>query len=981
MSKLYPPEIGGTLPAFYEQKIVYKNSENKNVETDGLAIKIPFVMNKTVASSEVTGFNLIIRSVANSKLLGYLRTESLDQWDFENNCVYFYIPKTAYETVGSSWYNKLFTGLHYKMQLAYINNDYLVGHYSAVGVAKYTTKPEVSILDLQEDAITMSEQVFIGTYSQKNRDITEKVYSYQFNIYDALGKLYYTSGEQLHNSFTDENGYSSIDKFVLHKDLIENEIYKIQYVVNTTNNTTFTSPMYKIAQKTTVNPEIQATLSASMNYNNGYIDIKLVGEKDANGQEYPATGRFVLKRGCSKDNYTEWNTIFKFELNGKYPSRWLWRDFTVEHGYNYKYALQQFNDFDMYSNKIYSDEVYAKFEDIFLYDGKRQLKMRFNPKITSFKDTLLETKTNTIGNKYPYTFRNGKVIYKEFPINGLISYFSDEEELFISKEEILLQNETTNLIDENVTSERLFKLKVLEFFNNGEPKLFRSPAEGNYIIKLTNVNMTPIDQTSRMLHSITGNAYEIADFNYENLYNMNFIQWEDVSDNKITRWMTVPLSGENSPGPNGEALNHGPIHHIKIENVLPGTLFTIIYDTKPETTAQIAVGATGTYEAYSETGIKSLRFDGKGPVDGVLTYQYEESSINVFDKIKSVDLVTYPAVQWFGPKENLLNDFNDIELKLLNLFYMRFYKRDTYNIYQYMGKYYWDKLCSNEIKEEEYDIYSIYKVIDATPTNDRHNISLYEKVNRYLDGSPKDLDGNLKDLEEDISYTVNLQYEDGQKVSINLAEIEFYNLNALEDIMSIEIPIGVWAEGGAYLKKYKYNVPACENFGLGKIAYPILLKKENWIKKDSVLIQQVPMPFEILEVHGDIFYYAVSFSKEGKPNREIIGDITEEKKLEFQYDKDLLSLEEDNIVFLWVYPKYIDEYISYYEKMYNATIIENDIDFENSLYWEKSVASQQPGYFSDLYYIHLDQARNYYLRAIEKYKLYLEEQLSEEGNV
>jgi predicted ribonuclease toxin of YeeF-YezG toxin-antitoxin module len=84
-------------------------------------------------------------------------------------------------------------------------------------------------------------------------------------------------------------------------------------------------------------------------------------------------------------------------------------------------------------------------------------------------------------------------MYKEFPINGLISYFSDEEELFISKEEILLQGETTNLIDENIASERLFKLKVLEFFNDGEPKLFRSPVEGNYIIKLMNVNMTPTD--------------------------------------------------------------------------------------------------------------------------------------------------------------------------------------------------------------------------------------------------------------------------------------------------------------------------------------------------------------------------------------------------------------------------------------------------------------------------------------------------------
>jgi hypothetical protein len=116
----------------------------------------------------------------------------------------------------------------------------------------------------------------------------------------------------LHNSFEDENGYSSRDTFKLNKDLIENERYKIKYTVNTTNNATFSSPWYYIIQKTTVNPEIKATLSASMNFNNGYIDIRLVGQYDENNVEYPATGRFVLKRGCSKDNYGEWNTILNF---------------------------------------------------------------------------------------------------------------------------------------------------------------------------------------------------------------------------------------------------------------------------------------------------------------------------------------------------------------------------------------------------------------------------------------------------------------------------------------------------------------------------------------------------------------------------------------------------------------------------------------------------------------------------------------------
>jgi hypothetical protein len=53
-----------------------------------------------------------------------------------------------------------------------------------------------------------------------------------------------------------------------------------------------------------------------------------------------------------------------------------------------------------------SNEVLVEFEHSFLYDGQKQLKIKYNPKVTSFKDTLLETKTNTLGGKFPFFFRN-----------------------------------------------------------------------------------------------------------------------------------------------------------------------------------------------------------------------------------------------------------------------------------------------------------------------------------------------------------------------------------------------------------------------------------------------------------------------------------------------------------------------------------------------------------------------------------------------
>jgi hypothetical protein len=70
---------------------------------------------------------------------------------------------------------------------------------------------------------------------------------------------------------------------------------------------------------------------------------------------------------------------------------------------------------------------------MYLGDKDRNLSICFNPKVSSFKENILEQKTDTIGGKYPVFFRNGNVRYKEFPISGLISYHMDLNNYFVSE--------------------------------------------------------------------------------------------------------------------------------------------------------------------------------------------------------------------------------------------------------------------------------------------------------------------------------------------------------------------------------------------------------------------------------------------------------------------------------------------------------------------------------------------------------------------
>ena len=175
---------------------------------------------------------------------------------------------------------------------------------------------------------------------------------------------------------------------------------------------------------------------------------------------------------------------------------------------------------------------------------------------------VLETKTNTIGSQYPFIFRNGNVDYKEFPVSGLISCQSDEENLFFKTKDF---DGTIDLINTNIYEEREFKLEVLDWLNDGKPKLFKSPVEGNYLVRLLNISLTPIDTVGRMLHSFTATASQIAEQTHEALIEQNIISLELIKV-KDLKWMSVELNKASSQN----LLEYAPAVSLTFEGMIPG---------------------------------------------------------------------------------------------------------------------------------------------------------------------------------------------------------------------------------------------------------------------------------------------------------------------------------------------------------------------------------------------------------------------------
>jgi hypothetical protein len=180
------------------------------------------------------------------------------------------------------------------------------GYFSTVGVTKYTTKPEVTIKNLNSNEINFYQNSYTGCYSQSgdDKDSSEKEYSYQFILYDSKNNVVADSGILLHNNSNDTSSYESYDTYSFPFSVADNKSYYLVYKVTTINNMEVSSSRYRVMQKQFITPTIKASLSAKMNFDNGYIDVKLVGDKDKNGKEYSTTGKFLLTRACEDDDYT-----------------------------------------------------------------------------------------------------------------------------------------------------------------------------------------------------------------------------------------------------------------------------------------------------------------------------------------------------------------------------------------------------------------------------------------------------------------------------------------------------------------------------------------------------------------------------------------------------------------------------------------------------------------------------------------------------
>lgn len=801
MAKLYPPIILGTIPSFYRQGTT-------------TTIVVPFSMNKTVSAEEVRNFKLRIKTVNTDSLVLEIESKIEETGFFINN------GQIVFQFTGALDTYKMIEGTFYKLQIAYINNEESeVGYFSTVGTAKFTKKPTVTIAEFSSSQINFNTSLLIGKY--KNADSTEKVSEYCFTLTDENGTIIETSNWQKHNSYQNESIDVSTDFYSIVSTLESGKVYKIQYFIRTINGLEVSSPKYSLQVIEEIDAQIKGYLNAKLNARTASVSVYLY-PTITEGEVNRISGTFILSRASSNTNFTSWTEVCSLFLTGDYPTEALFTDYTVESGLTYRYALQQVNDYGVRSNKNIRADILVGFEDAYLYDGERQLKLQFNPKVTSFKEVVSETKKSTIGAQYPFFFRNGIIKYREFPIAGLISYLMDEQETFLKKEEVGYDGwiDTTDYSDQNIALERIFKLKVLEWLNNGKPKLFRSAQEGNYIVRLMNVSLSPFDKTTRMIHSFSCQATEVAEADPKNFIDYNFLTVKEISATE-KQWQTILLKdyveknktnitfangvGHWISGQEQDIFNGNTGYHIKFTNVLPGTTFTLNGEV-------IQIGATGQYEAKIPEGIHGLILnDFYSNMSGELTYCITNQIANQFNAIQGYTLRNVVGHCIIGEKnkdEIFYGSIIDSLHEVPKMYMMSFHRKE-----QEILNDTFDNLnaISSDNRKKLFNVYTIYYL------KPEKVYCVYDIATNKLKKVPNIMDENGEKIDvktlitkveiKDKTISINGSKPKERIMSFDINETgerHFKNLNTL--IQNIQIGAGVYAVLSYQQREINYEI-------------------------------------------------------------------------------------------------------------------------------------------------------------------------------
>ena len=563
---LFPPIVDSYMPSFAvedkECQILFSISDYNSLNAIvGAEVSIRYQSNNTSALANGQDFIKDNEVLTWTEEIGKETKEFSAFISFDKNNGIITIPEGVLKE------RKFKANEIYKVQIRLLSNEGY-SEWSTVCLIKSIHKAFIRV-PLFEDSSDIGDMVInIGTLDvnaivepmdktiNTEEQFNEKLYYYEMYIYKN-GSVYEHSGRIY---TTDENERNL--KYTFKKQLEVNQAYELEILFCTTSNY-IQSAKYEFVHSL-IEEQMDIKIYLQENDEQGYIEAA-VSTKDL------IPGSYILLRASSLDDFATWKDIHLFqkgidehtktkilkeiqneslmssndteEIDGEF---YIYKDYTVQGGVLYKYKIQNYGKGGIRSLESGASEAaLCYFDYMFLGDKDFQLKIKFDGNLSSPKKNILESKTDTIGGKYPVIRRNGNTQYESFQISGIISAFGDENEFYDNswKEDLEWKTQyydkygISNMRD--FVGEKSYRDKVNEFLHDGQVKLFRSMQEGNFLVRLMDISFTPNQQLGRLIGSFQATAYQIADLTVENYFKYNILdnivynKNQDIIDSEI----------------------------------------------------------------------------------------------------------------------------------------------------------------------------------------------------------------------------------------------------------------------------------------------------------------------------------------------------------------------------------------------------------------------------------------------------------------
>ena len=450
------------------------------------------------------------------------------------------------------------------------------GYYRVVGKMEFQTGEQTEYLRQYQI------KVFEGVNSDNLVFSTDAIYS-QNNEINALidlndsekGTIY-----RLEISLITNNNYSIVEKRYIKIQDWEGAIFNDDDTYQWHNTSVYNLPSEKDIYVN--NEDGCAIIDFTYVKKQGLIQNGIVYIYRSCSKDNYKTREIIYKYKYPTEGETTDSTInFKFE------------DYTICSLYSYKYFAQyEITKTNQWSKPQYSNEIYPIFYDMLLMRQNTQIAIRYDGKVSSWKPTINRQKIDTLGGKYPKFVENAMMNYKTFQISGIISAEGDYNRKFLNEfnfykdkndnkiyyyknnidkydetfgDTYLIRNDTIVDIDEEMKEyysnklpnnydksifdsseninylhdlyphnnwywERTFRDKLVEWLNDGYPKLYRSMPEGNISVVLMDVNLTPKDELGRLLYDFSATMYEVGDgYSLANLDELGIINIPELT--------------------------------------------------------------------------------------------------------------------------------------------------------------------------------------------------------------------------------------------------------------------------------------------------------------------------------------------------------------------------------------------------------------------------------------------------------------------